>query len=108
MHAPAPVVVVVPANAPAAKSKPVTETPHPGVALVAPESTCLPSSGILGPKAKAGEVTLAELERAYVTQVHVLTDQNMAETARRTGLTWRTVSRKLDLARLARWLKRKK
>jgi DNA-binding NtrC family response regulator len=108
VHAPAPVVVVVPATAPAAKSKPVTETPRPGGTAVAPESTCLPSSGILGPKAKAGEVTLKELEKAYVTQVHVLTDQNIAKTARLTGVDRRTVLEKLDLARLARWLKGKK
>jgi ActR/RegA family two-component response regulator len=76
----------------------VTARPRPDVALV----------GILRPKAKAGEVTLEELAKAYVTQVHVLTDQNMAETVRRTGLTWRTVSRKLDPARLARWLTSRK
>ena len=68
-------------------------------------STCVPSSGILGPRAKAGEVTLDEINRAYVTRVHLLSEQNMAETARRTGVDRRTVRRWLDFARLARWLK---
>jgi len=40
-----------------------------------------------------------------VTRVHVLTDQNKAETGRRIGLDWRTVGRWLDPARLARWVK---
>ncbi len=73
----------------------------------APESTCEVSSGILGPRAKAGEVTLEEIARDYVTRVHVLTDQNRSETARRTGLNWRTVGQKLDPARLIRWLARR-
>ncbi len=84
--------------------------PPPPVAPVAqgaPESTCEVSSGILGPRAKAGEVTLEEIARDYVTRVHVLTDQNRSETARRTGLNWRTVPHKLDPARLIRWLARR-
>jgi DNA-binding NtrC family response regulator len=68
----------------------------------------IPSSGILGPRAKAGEVSLEELTRTYVTRVHVLTAQNKAETARRTGLDWRTVKKWVDPARLGRWLARKK
>jgi ActR/RegA family two-component response regulator len=65
-------------------------------AVGAAESTCLPSSGILEPKAKAGEVSVEAVTRALVKRVHALTGQNMAETARRTGLDRRTV---------ARWLK---
>ena len=39
-----------------------------------------------------------------MTRVHVLTRQNKAETARRTGLDWRTVRKWLDPVRVARWL----
>jgi DNA-binding NtrC family response regulator len=73
----------------------------------APASICLPSSGILGARTKAGEISFAELIRAYVTWLYVLLGQNKAETARRTGLNWRTVSRWIDPARLVRWLARK-
>ena len=82
--------------------------PSPTPGTVTPQSACLPSSGILGPRAKEGEVTVEELNRAYVTRVHVLTDQNQSETARRTGLNWRTVGRMIDPVRLARWLGRGK
>ena len=51
---------------------------------------------------------LEKLEKAYMTRGHVLTGQNIAETAMLTGVDRRTVLGKLDLARLARWLKRKK
>jgi hypothetical protein len=74
----------------------------------APESTCLPSSGILGPRAKAGEVSFEDLAQAYVTRMHVLTDQNASETGRRTGLDRRTVRRWIDPTRLARWLSGRK
>jgi DNA-binding NtrC family response regulator len=97
--------VGVPASPPAAASRPEATSPRPAGDPGAPESTCLPSSGILGPRAKAGEVSFDELNRAYVTRVHVLTDQNKAETARRVGLDWRTVGRWIDPVRLARWLK---
>ncbi|MFO0757608.1 MAG: sigma 54-interacting transcriptional regulator [Byssovorax sp.] len=70
-----------------------------------PESVCLPSSGILGPRAKEGNVSVEELTRAYVTRVHLLSEQNVSETARRTGLDRRTVQKWLDPARLARWLR---
>jgi two-component system, NtrC family, response regulator HydG len=63
-----------------------------------PESSCPPSSGILGPRAKAGEVSLDELTRAFVVQVHVLTGGSLRETARRTSLDYRTVKRYLDPA----------
>jgi DNA-binding NtrC family response regulator len=91
--------VGVPASPPVTQAKTPTTRPP-----AAPESTCVPSSGILGPKAKAGEVSFEELTRSYVTHVHALTDQNKAETARRTGLDWRTVRRWVDPVRLARWL----
>jgi len=68
----------------------------------APESVALPSSGILGPRAKAGDVDHEELIRAYVTRIHALTGQNKAETARRTGFDRRTVARWIDPVRLAR------
>ena len=47
-----------------------------------------PSSEIFGRRAKAGELTVAELIRAYVTRVYVLSGLNQSETARRTGLNW--------------------
>lgn len=73
-----------------------------------PESVGLVSSGLLGPRAKAGEVSLEELTRAYATRVHALTQQNKAETARRLGVDWRRVARWIDPARLGRWLTRRK
>ena len=54
---------------------------------------------------KAGKVSFEELNRAYVTRMHVLSHQNTAETGRRTGLDRRPVGRRLDPTRLARWLK---
>jgi DNA-binding NtrC family response regulator len=71
-----------------------------------PESTCLPSSGLLGPVAKQGNVTVEELERAYVTRVFALTGMNRSATARRTGRNWRTIGRLIDPRRLLRLLKR--
>ena len=65
----------------------------------------MPSSGILGPKAKAGEIGFKQLGRAYGTRMYVVTGQNRAETARRAGLDRRTVLRWLNPARLVRWLK---
>ncbi len=79
-----------------------------GVQAGTPESAAQASSGILGPQAKAGKVSADEVMRAYVTQVHVLTGENKAETARRTGLNWRTVKRLIDPARLKRWLLRRR
>ncbi len=70
-----------------------------------PESTCLPSSGILGPRAKRGEATLEDVNRSFATRVHLLTGQNNAETARRLKADWRTVNKLIDPARIARWLK---
>jgi ActR/RegA family two-component response regulator len=64
----------------------------------------MPSSGLLGPRAKAGDVSLDELDRAYVTRIYMLTGENVAETSRRTGLDRRTVRRRIDRARLVRWL----
>jgi hypothetical protein len=67
----------------------------------------VPSSGLLGPKAKEGKIDVDELTRAYVTYVHALTNQNRSETARRTGLSWRTVGEKIDPVRLTRLLEQK-
>jgi DNA-binding NtrC family response regulator len=78
--------------------------PRPTEGGVAPESACVPSSGVLGPRAKAGDVSLDELDRAYVTRIYMLTGENVAETSRRTGLDRRTVQRRIDRARLVRWL----
>jgi hypothetical protein len=72
------------------------------------ESICLPSSGILGPRAKAGDVDHEELLRAYVTRIHARTGQNKAETARLTGFDRRTVARWIDPERLSRLLARPK
>ena len=68
----------------------------------------MPSSGILGRRAKAGEVTLEEVNRAFVTRVYVATNLNTAETARRLGLDTRTVQRLLDPGLLARLLGERK
>jgi DNA-binding NtrC family response regulator len=69
-----------------------------------PSSSSPPSSGLLGPRAMEGSISVHELIRAYVTRVHVLTRQNQTETARRTGLNWRTVGQLIDPVRLLRWL----
>ena len=60
---------------------------------------------MLGPKAKEGTITVDELTRAYVTRVHAMTHQNRSETARRTGLNWRTVGQMIDPERLVRLLR---
>jgi DNA-binding NtrC family response regulator len=96
------------ASPPAAPIPAAAASPPPPADPRTPESTCLPSSGILGPKAKAGEVSFVEATRALVTWTHVLTGQNTAETARLMEVDRRTVTRWLDPARLARWLKRSK
>ena len=70
----------------------------------APQSVCVPSSGIVGWLAKDGGVDHEELIRAYVTQIYFLTGQNKAETARRSGFDRRTVDRYIDPVRLARLL----
>jgi hypothetical protein len=99
---------IAPAGPPAAKATPEAASPPPPPAPGTPESTCLPSSEILGKKTKAGKIGFVELVRAYMTWMHLLNGQNRAETARQTGVDERTVRRWLDPARLARWLKREK
>ncbi len=74
----------------------------------ATEGGAVSSSELLGPMAKLGQVTSADLESAYVTWVHVLTGQNRAETARITGRNWRTIGHLIDPARLYRWLRKAK
>jgi hypothetical protein len=86
------------AREPVASSEP---PPGPAASPVAPESVCL-SSGILGPRAKVGDIDREELLRAYVTQIYVSTGLNIAETARRTGFNRRTVPRWIDPVRVAR------
>jgi DNA-binding NtrC family response regulator len=88
-----------PETTPAAATPPADE---------APDTPCAPSSEILGPRAKAGEITLDELTRSFVTRVHFLTGLNKAETARRLGCDARKVSRWLDRASLALGAKQKK
>jgi len=61
------------------------EPAPPDGTAAAPASPCVPSSGILGRRAKAGEVSLEEVNRALVTRVYVATNLNKAETARRLG-----------------------
>ncbi len=89
-----------PSEAPPEESAPAAVEEQAGT----PASAELVSSGLLGPKAKAGAVSLEELNRAYATRVHLLTGQNKAETARRLGVDWRKVGRWIDPARLMRWL----
>jgi transcriptional regulator with AAA-type ATPase domain len=85
--------------------------PAPAPATIAPASpqpattAPPPSSEILGRRAKAGGVTLEEVERAYVTRLYALTGQNASETARRAEIDRKKVSRLLDFGRLARWLR---
>jgi DNA-binding NtrC family response regulator len=74
----------------------------------APESVCAPSSGLLGPMAKRGHVSARKLTEAYVTEVFITTGQNLAETARKTGMHRRTVRGLIDRARLARRLARRR
>ena len=40
--------------------------------------------------------------RAYVTRVYFLTGENLAETARRLGIDWRSVRKLIDPVRLER------
>lgn len=84
-------------SAPTAKSAPAAAVSAPAAADPrAPDSTCLPSSGNLGPMAKAGKVSAGAITRSLVKRMHGLTGGNLAETARLTGLDRRTV---------AKWLK---
>jgi transcriptional regulator with GAF, ATPase, and Fis domain len=71
------------------------------------ESTVLPSSGLLGPVAKEGKVSIEELNRDYVTRVYLNTGLNQTETARVTGLGWRKVGQMIDPVRLERLLEQK-
>jgi DNA-binding NtrC family response regulator len=94
-----------PASPPAAPSPPASppaaQSPPEG-----PESTSPPSTKLMWQKAMAGELSVAELISGYVTWVHFLNNLNKAETARKTGLGWRTVTQKLDFVRLLRWLQK--
>jgi DNA-binding NtrC family response regulator len=73
-----------------------------------PPSLCVPSSEILGRRAKAGEVSVEDLLKAYVTRIYFLTGQNKSETARLCGFDRRTVSRYIDPERLARLIEASK
>jgi DNA-binding NtrC family response regulator len=88
-------------------SVPVAEPSTVGVAVDAPPSTPAPNS-ILGRRALAGEVSLDEVIRAFVTWMYVLSGRNKTEAARRMGRDWRTVGRWLDLSWLARRIDAKK
>jgi hypothetical protein len=68
----------------------------------------VPSSGILGPSAKAGAVDHKKLLSAYVTHVYASNGQNKAATARITGFDRRTVAQLIDPDRLARLLSQPK
>ena len=83
-----------------------TSRPPPGSAA-APMSMCAPSSGILGPEAKAGRVSADAAIKALVAWVHVHNGENVAQTARITKLDRRTVTRLLDPERVARLRKRR-
>jgi hypothetical protein len=85
-------------------SVPPPASPAPEASPAGPVSVGLRSSGILGLRAKAGDIDADELLRSYVTRVHANTGQNMAETARRTRFNRRTVARWIDPERLARLL----
>jgi len=87
---------------------PLPLAPLPPTPLPAPQSVCMPSSGLLGPRAKAGEVDHKKLLSAYVTHVYVSTGQNKAATARITGFDRRTVAQLIDEERLARLLDKAK
>jgi transcriptional regulator with AAA-type ATPase domain len=88
---------------PAARPAAAANEPAPETTAT-PVSTCQPSSGNLGPNAKAGNVPADEVMRSLVTHIYFLTGLNKSETARRTGLNWRTVDKLIDHERLARWL----
>jgi hypothetical protein len=75
-----------------------------GADTLPPESLCVPSSGILGGRAKAGEVDWMTVLTIYVTTVYARTGMNKAETARRTRIDRRALSRWIDPVRLARLL----
>jgi DNA-binding NtrC family response regulator len=61
-----------------------------------------PSSEILGRVGKQGTLPLDDVLRAYVTRVYFLTGENLAETARRLGMDWRSVRKLIDPVRLER------
>jgi DNA-binding NtrC family response regulator len=85
----------------------------PAVPLAAPpaapelpeELTSTPPFGVLGPRAKAGELSLEELSGLYLAHVYMITGQNKAETTRRTGVERRRLQKWLDSARLGGRLK---
>jgi two-component system, NtrC family, response regulator AtoC len=68
----------------------------------APETRCNPSSGLLGPAAKAGKATLKEVTRDLVTRVYFQTGENGKATAEILDMNWRTVMAKIDDERLQR------
>jgi ActR/RegA family two-component response regulator len=78
------------------------------VAAGVPESACLSSGQILGPRTRAGEVDAEQLTRALVKRLYKITGGNVAETARLTGMDRRTVLSKLHGGSLARRRKVKK
>ncbi len=85
----------------AGAAMPAVRAPAPVAVTVQsePPNSLVPSSELLGPRAKKGSVTVEELTQAYVKRVHRLTRQNRSETARRTGLTWRRVGQVLERVR---------
>jgi DNA-binding NtrC family response regulator len=104
----APVSAPAAAGRSEAESRPKKTSRPPPEGAAAPMSMCAPSSGILGPEAKAGRVTAATTIRNLVNRVHAITGENKSLTARLTGLDRKTVSGLLDEALLARFRKNKK
>jgi hypothetical protein len=100
---------------PAAPAPGPSAEPRTPVAAVAtlgtegqPESTCVPSSEILGERAKAGKVSLEELSRDAVTRAFFASGENFAAAGRALGVDRRTVERWLDMERLERLRKNPK
>lgn len=97
----------VPEVPPVEAPSPPAEAPSPATDSDTPESVAL-SSGILGPNAKAGKLSVDQVVQALVTEVFATTGESLAETARLIRLDPRTVARKIDRKRLARLRKRSK
>jgi hypothetical protein len=68
---------------------PTVGPPRPSAAAVQPRSVLL-----------GGSTTVS----FFYARIYMLTGENLAETSRRTGLDRRTVRRRIDRARLVRWL----
>jgi hypothetical protein len=79
---------------------------HAAAGDTPPESLGVPSSNILGWRAKTGQLDHVALLKTYVTYIFVYTGLNKSETARLTGFDRRALSKWIDPVLLARLLEK--